>query len=742
MYRFREWHVYLITLIVACVVTFFALQLWDANWAIPFEYDGTDALPTAAHFKDTIATGWYDFNPLLGAPYGQTFNDFPESDNLPIVFALLLSVFTHNYAIVLNVFYVLGYPLIALSALWFLRRLGVSRFIAMSLAVVYAIAPYHFYRSEMHLYLASYFVVPLSLGVVMMAMRGERLWGRGTSKNRLVSVIWSPATRTVVIAALTGTAESYYCLFFLILLAFAGVVRLIYSGKWTRFWGAAMAGVAAAIALFLNLLPNLIYSWQNGTDVGALDRSHIETEIYALKLTQLLLPWEGSRIGIFARLRQLYDTTYPLPSEDPALGLIGAVGLVALFLILGYSATTWGRNRALSGPTRSAMTLVGQLAALTFVAFLFSTIGGLSTIVSFVTTALRGWNRMSIFIELLSLTAVGILIDLLIRWIVARRHLGVGRRVLAISAAALLLIVAFVDQTPATLGAGYAVTAARYEADDVWIKTIQDDLPRSAIVLELPYQPFPESVTPSGINSDDQDIPYLHSDSLRWTGAGIKGRPRADWPGSLATYSGQDIVKLAAAAGMDGIDLDRAAYGPGWQVVEEQIESELRRQPIVSADNRYSFFNLTSYRAKQEKKFGPSELATVRARVLNPLILTTGAGLTPVTTGTGLLVSTTAASTFTITNAAKHAIHATLTLPVTAESGATASDVELASATGTRTLTPFVGSKALVRLPVIIPVGTSTFQLQLVGAALGTDGTVQLATPTLREKVIDQFLAR
>ena len=66
-YRYREWHVYVLTLVVACVITYFALQLWDANWAVPFQYDGSDALPTAAHFKDTIATGWYDFNPLLGA---------------------------------------------------------------------------------------------------------------------------------------------------------------------------------------------------------------------------------------------------------------------------------------------------------------------------------------------------------------------------------------------------------------------------------------------------------------------------------------------------------------------------------------------------------------------------------------------------------------------------------------------------------------------------------------------------
>jgi phosphoglycerol transferase len=742
--RWREWHLYLLTVVVTCVVTYFALQLWDANLAIPFQYDG-DALPTAAHFKDTIATGWYDFNPLLGAPFGQTFNDYPEADNLPMVFALLLSVFTHSWQVVLNVFYLLGYPLIAASSLWFLRRLGISRLISMALAVAYAIAPYHFFRSESHLFLGSYFVVPLSLALVMMVVRGERLWGVGRSRNRAVAWILGPTSRTALIIALTGTAEAYYCAFFLVLLAVAAVFRLVHSRNGKRFFGAVVAGAAGVAALLINELPNLIFSWRNGPDADALTRVPADTEVYALKLTQLLLPWSGSRIGLLQEFRSLYDTTYPIPSEEPALGALAAAGLIALFLLIAYRATNWGRRTERTKVVRDATDTLGQLGMLTFVAFIVSTIGGLATFVSFVTDALRGWNRISIFIALLCLAAVGVLIDLLLaRLSVSKLRAPSSRRAAGIAVTALVIVIAFIDQTPSTLGAGYAVTAAAYKADDVWIKSIQSTLPPSALVLELPYQPFPESDSSSGVNSDDQDIPFLHSDTLRWTGGGIKGRPRSDWPGTLATYSGTRIVKLAAASGVDGIEIDRLAYGPGWSGLEKSIGSALGTPPTVSADDRYTFFSLIPYQRRLKTQYSASTLAAIRSRVLNPLDLSTAANFAPVTNAAGQTVPAGQNSRpkIIVTNASKATVKATLTLSVEIPAGTGgATALQLTLPDGTTARSPFVGNSTLMQLPIGFNPGSSALVLQLIGNASGSNPLILIDRSTLRESAIDRFLA-
>jgi phosphoglycerol transferase len=72
-----------------------------------------------------------------------------------------------------NVFYLLQFPLIALTALWTLRRLRVPTWPAIACAVLYSLAPYHFYRGELHLWLAGYWAVPLGLFLVLKLLMGE-----------------------------------------------------------------------------------------------------------------------------------------------------------------------------------------------------------------------------------------------------------------------------------------------------------------------------------------------------------------------------------------------------------------------------------------------------------------------------------------------------------------------------------------------------------------------------------------
>ena len=54
--------------------------------ASPFVYSN-DATAVLAHFQTVLNTGWYEFKPQLGAPVGQTYHDFPQADNLHMMFA-------------------------------------------------------------------------------------------------------------------------------------------------------------------------------------------------------------------------------------------------------------------------------------------------------------------------------------------------------------------------------------------------------------------------------------------------------------------------------------------------------------------------------------------------------------------------------------------------------------------------------------------------------------------------------
>ncbi|HAM27486.1 MAG TPA: hypothetical protein DCP11_12530, partial [Microbacteriaceae bacterium] len=664
----RQWGsndrlLYVLTALVTGVLTTTALELWAARLTVPLTYWG-DALATADHFKTVMETGWFTYQPLLGAPYGQTYSDFPTAENLNFMAAGVFGFITRNYMVAMNLYYFFGFIAAALTALWLFRRLGISKLISLVLSALFALAPYHFIRGESHLFLASYYIVPLSVGIVVMAIRGEPLWTRPAAGSRWYRWLTSRAAGTLLILILSATAETYYAVFFLILLAFSGVVRLIRTGEWRRFWGAAIAGGVTAFALFLNTLPATIYAMVNGQDPASLVRARADTEVYALKLSQLLLPWSGNRIPILRHLRELYDQKYPLVSESPALGAVAAVGLVALLLVVGYVIATAARPKQGGSQLDQRFGLLTQLAALVFVAFLFSTIGGLSTLISFLTSSLRGWNRMSIYITVLCLAAVGILLDAAIRWLqrTSKRGLMV-KRMIAFALAVVVLGVGYIDQTPSHPSSEYSATISAFDSDSAWFAHIDRVLPAGAEVLQLPYQPFPESVSVTGSQSSDVLLPFLHTTDIRWSGGGIKGRPRADWPGVLEQYSPADIVTLAAASGFSGIHIDlEAMENDQSNALVRGLTAAVGSKPVTDSTGRFLFYDLLREKGLLKAEYPATLLHKVEAAVVNPVVADTSGAFTQTQDESGNTVdrSTVAVSPVSLTSASSKAITATL----------------------------------------------------------------------------------
>ncbi len=710
MSRRRIAGLYVFTAVAASVVATFALQLWSARLDVPFEYTG-DGLSTAAHIKTVLETGWYESQSLLGAPAGQVFHDFPTADNLHMVAARIIGFFTSDFAVAINVYYLAGFPLAALTALWFFRKVGISAPLGVALAIVFSIAPYHFQRSEGHLWLASYYIVPLSLGLVWISLRGDRLWGPAAGRPRGLGHLTGPTGRTALIVALTGTAQSYYAVFFLILLAFAGLARLVMSRDWRPFWQAASAGAATVVAMLANMLPDMIYGWIHGANPAALGRSHAEAEIYALKLSQLLLPWPGHRIGILRSIREKYDSTYPLPSEHPALGLLAAVGLVALFLVVAYAATSFRRPDRLD-PRLNA---VAGLGGLVFVSFLFATFGGLSTLVSFATTSLRGWNRMVILIALLCLAGLGLLVDRLLERL-ARSRGERGRLLLGLGAAALIVVVGFIDQTPADLRTKYAQTAAQFDADDAYFRSLDDRVDAGAMVLQLPYLPFPEYATATGILSNDVLIPYLHTHDIRWTGGGIKGRPASDWTGTLGAYDGR-LAEVAAATGAAGVLVDRAALLDHGATLDAELREALGA-PLASADGRWAFFDLSAAADRLAEELSTSERAELAALLVDPVILTPSATFAAGAdeNGDSVLVGNTWNPGFTLINARGETAPSSVRLEISVPAGSEAASFTVVAPDGSSAEVPIVDGVGIYERTIDAPSGTSALTISITGS--------------------------
>ena len=63
--------------------------------------------------------GGYGFSPQLGAPFGQELYDFPlGGDRLHLVGDAVLTIFTDDPIVVVNLYYAIGFILIALGRTW------------------------------------------------------------------------------------------------------------------------------------------------------------------------------------------------------------------------------------------------------------------------------------------------------------------------------------------------------------------------------------------------------------------------------------------------------------------------------------------------------------------------------------------------------------------------------------------------------------------------------------------------
>jgi hypothetical protein len=612
--RGSESAIYVLAAALSLGAVIIASKLWLANWRIPFNYRG-DAVLYLAHFKTVFETGWFDSSGLLGAPIGQTYFDYHDSDNLQYLWADVLTHIIRNPFIAANLYYIIGYPLAALAAAWFLREVGVSRLLTIALATLYAIAPYHFVRAENHFWLAGYYAAPLLLIIVFRVMAGRPLWGIRPNVGRVRGVLTGRGAATVVMALIGASVETYYAFFAVALLGCAGLISLAQRRDWRKFFGAVAAGLAIVLWVGINVLPDSIYSLLHGANPQAIVRSPLATSTYAFRLTDLLLPVPHDRIAALASLRSVYQGIFGA-AEEPALGVVAGAGLIAA-LSYGIYRIAVGRRNGAAPSVRSET--IGQLSALTLFSFLVSTVGGLGLFVAFFTSELRGLNRQSILLALFCLAIVGLLLDALIERFMAARLLEAKRYPAIVAVVALLvLVVGFVDQTPPGLAVpSYAANAAAFATDANMVSAIQRSMPSKAAILQLPYRRFPETAPVNGVNVSDQLLPYLHSSTLRWSGGGIKGRPSVEWQTELGSLPAPELAVSAAAAGFSGILVDKQEAGPmaGPQLVAS-LTADLGAPTVTTPDGRYAFFDLAPAQSQLQSTFDAQQRAEIGSRTL------------------------------------------------------------------------------------------------------------------------------
>ncbi len=554
----------LATLVILALV----MQLWRADWTVPFAYS-KDALLCAMLAKSVAENGWYLHNPLLGMPGGLAYYDYPFGDALHFALLWLISRFTAKFGLIVNIFYMLSFPLASLASLLTLRRLGLTWGCAAVGALLYTFLPYHFLRGEPHLFLSMYWVVPLSI-LVMLWIGDEH--GLGT-RARLAAA--------ALICGLLGVSGFYYAFFAGFLFGVAGLEAALRQRR-TRplLVSAALIGVVGLVGL-LNVVPNLQYWHGHGRNAQVAQRAPMEADFYGLKVAQLLLPVTGHRLPAQGAFKDGYNNAMPMINEndDSTLGVIGGMGFLFLLLSLGLRAT------AFFSP------MVSQLATLNLFAVLLGTVGGVGSLVALtVLPQIRSYNRVSIFIAFFALAAVLVVVD---QWRRQSAH-DPARRRLGMALLAFLLMVGLFDQTSPSFVPDYTRLDQQYGNDDRFVRRIEAGVPPHAMIYQLPAMPFPEGMTQMHMTDYQQFRGYLHSHSLRWSYGAMKGRAVSIWQQRMTQGELPAQVAAISQVGFGGIWVNRDGYRDNADAMARDLTALLHVEPLESDDHRLLFFRLPS----------------------------------------------------------------------------------------------------------------------------------------------------
>jgi phosphoglycerol transferase len=541
-------------------------RLWQADLRVPFAYEG-DALFTLTLAKSGCDVGSFFENPRLGAPFGLQMYDHPVGGLVHFALLELSTLVGASAPVAVNLHFLLGFPLTTATALFALGRLGVPARPAVVAALLFAFLPYHFVRGETHLFLASYYVVPLAVLAVYWCARGEVVLAPRPNRRGLAAL---------AVMALTASANVYYALF-------TGVLLLVHGGAvswrargWRPFFTAAGLCGGLTLAFALNIAPSLAHFATHGRNPGGVERHEFEAELYGLRPGALVLPMPRHRLAAFRQVRAHFDQGRGQTESDAAaLGIVASCGCLGLL----------GRLFRRANDERGTFLAESNLALL-----LLGAVGSAGALVAlFVTPLLRAYARVSIFIGFFALAWVAERLGLAHGALTTRfRRPWAGDALLGV-----VLWFGILDQTSPLLVPAYAALSRSFAQDRAFVRALEASLPSNAAVFVLPYVAFPEGK--ALVSGNDLTLGYQHAERLGFSAGAMNGSYGALWQESVASQPPELLVRTLALAGFGAVYVDRRGMRQGDQV--EVALARLLGHPLVNERGDLAAYLLDKPRA-------------------------------------------------------------------------------------------------------------------------------------------------
>ena len=593
---------YLIIGLFSFFILFWVLELWNAHLKVPFVYS-EDGLFYLGLIKGVIDNGWFLYNKFVGMPLCLEMHDFPITDNFHFLFMKLISFFFQNHAAVLNLYYLLTFPLTAVTSLFVFRFFKLSYGPSFLGSLLFAFLPYHFQRGEHHILLSTYYLIPLMVMVILLLFTEGTLFFKDDQENHKlrVNLRHFNSLFSIGVCILVGSAGVYYAFFSCFFLLVAGISSSMIKKRFYPFLISGILIVVISISVLVNITPSILYSCRNGKNLEVTQRSAVDAEIYGMKIAQLLLPVTGHRLPFLNKLKNDYNYApyRPLINENGSstLGFLGSIGF---FILIGW---LFYKN-----PRASNSELKISLSILNVSAIFLGTIGGFGSLFAFLLSPqIRSYNRISVYIAFFSLFALALLLQEYYQ-----KHVKLIKgKVLFYLFLIVFLTIGILDQTTKDFIPQYSSVQLEYSNDFDFINRIENAVPKNAMIFQLPYVSFPESWPVHKMTDYALFKGYLHSKTLRWSYGAMSGREGDPWQRWVTSKPLNDFLETIALAGFVGIYLDRFGYPDRGAEIDGKLSTLLDKQPIISDNNRLIFYDMSDFFKRTKEKYSNIEKSSI-----------------------------------------------------------------------------------------------------------------------------------
>ena len=595
-------NIFSILFIISFFILFFGLN--KTNLYLPWGAYGGDRFATYNVVQNIKDSGWIYSNPRLAAPFTADFIDFLviHTDNLANLLLKIIFYFSNNIFFSVNILFIINCIFISTISYFVLIYLKINRLIALLASLTYTLLPYIIIRNIGHLFLSMYLFIPLGLLLCFWIYTDDNFFNIKKNffkiKQNVIGIIFC--------FLIANNGNGYYPFFVCFFVLLTGIIKTEFKYI-KKIYPAIILVFLLSFLFFINLTPSIINNIINGKNIEVAVRQYIETELYGLKISQLLIPMRSHGLNFLIDI--IYKNENSLLVTENRMSYLGIYGSIGCLILLVYIFIKKERN--------NDNNLLFLLSRLNIGAILLATIGGFSSLLAIIfSIQLRAYNRISIFIAYISILAVSIILNSFLNKIPNKKKIYFNILFFVFS------ILGILFQYPFSLSEKYLSEKEHvsFVNDSAFIQHIETLVPDGSMIYQLPFHRYPEEPPKNEMRDYTPFIGGFFSKNLRWSYGAIKGRYPDYWHQKVNLLPIDIKIQILSLVGFEGILIDKRAYTlDDIIILEQSISDILNYNCIYSLDKNLIYFSLAEYNKNNNLLYTIENLKLIKDNILNDI---------------------------------------------------------------------------------------------------------------------------